>query len=956
MDRTDLGSWGDGLPPDELAGALAAALILSARPRPHSWHQESVGINARELLDLVQNAGTPSGAVSALLDLDLVSRWPPARVLLQAWNTMLDDLDYAHFPIRLQIEGWQRHDPGWVLHLLRETSGSTNVCSAYLAQPREGGGRRWHMPLRVGFLPDARSQDLRERLGSADYDWLTELVTLRPGVESCDLLLLPHALQGAMAALKALPFRPGAAVVLVLEQGYVPVEDALPPAKDLQTVTECGALGWLDIVSDDLVGWFSDLVRELSHDHPLDLALFAAAEYRDTLHPTLLADPSAVASTRLSATATSIVDQLVGRASAAKRPVPIPWRLADMLRTEEDGLTENGELVPERVVDFRDRVFEALDARAFAFNAESGDATDFLELNYAVRELAGPPPVETRQAQVRVQQLEGPDGPVVETRGLVVGQAYGFDVRVALPDPTWMGAPEAFPDEDIDFSRGPVELTVVFSEPGLCEKPLVDRILLPPDGSGSGGTSTECRFVVSPPQGLTAFRARVAFVYRNRVLQTVLVTGSVVDRMADLDQAMEGIDVSVEAIVNPSFADLDDRRRFDAAVVLNHTASGERLAMAMADGKASWVATERFRPTVQRIRDRLTAMSHDVSADRTLYASLDADETNRLLVELAIDGSDLYRGLIEDWGLEHLRDAKRIQIVATDFDRFFPLEFFYDREVPEDDARLCITDPQALAQALREGTCPEACPSDMSKVVCPLGFWCLRSVIERHTFNPREVPRGQGDYALIPEGPLGNAPPLQPLKSAVFGASRRVDKVKQGLRDSVMAALVSHVTEAGRAETWTAWKAQVKAVSPSLLLIMPHTVEQQQRRAMEIGKQARLIGSRIRKDHVRPDEDQPPPIVFLLGCGTGVDNVDFDTFIAGFRRAKAALVVTTLATVLGRHVAPIALAFLEELSGLDQPEPFGETALAVRQRLFAEGLVTVLTLAVYGDADWLVAA
>ena len=268
MDRTDLGSWGDGLPPDELAGALAAALILSARPRPHSWHQESVGINARELLDLVQNAGTPSGAVSALLDLDLVSRWPPARVLLQAWNTMQDDLDYAHFPIRLQIEGWQRHDPGWVLHLLRETSGSTNVCSAYLAQPREGGGRRWHMPLRVGFLPDAGSQDLRERLGSADYDWLTELVTLRPGVESCDLLLLPHALQGAMAALKALPFRPGTAVVLVLEQGYVPVEDALPPAKDLQTITECGALGWLDIPYDDLVGWFSDLVRELSHDHP----------------------------------------------------------------------------------------------------------------------------------------------------------------------------------------------------------------------------------------------------------------------------------------------------------------------------------------------------------------------------------------------------------------------------------------------------------------------------------------------------------------------------------------------------------------------------------------------------------------------------------------------------------------------------------------------------------------
>jgi len=554
---------------------------------------------------------------------------------------------------------------------------------------------------------------------------------------------------------------------------------------------------------------------------------------------------------------------------------------------------------------------------------------------------------------VRVQDLDGPGGPHPETRALVAGREYGFDVRVAPPDPKWLGAPKPFPDRTIDFSRGPVELTVVFSEPGLCPEPLVDTILLPPDGAG-----TECRFVARVPPELTGFQARIAFVYRNRVLQTLLVTGSIVSRSEELlEIAGDGIRITIETVIGPGFDHIADRRRFDAALILNHTSHGDRLAMAMTDDRASWVATEKHHETVQLIRNILTRMSLDIQSDRTLYASLDAPETNALLLDLAINGAELYQGLIEDWGLHHLKSAKRIQIVATDFDRFFPLEFFYDREVPDDDAQLCLHDPQLLAKVLGDGKCDQACPSNMRKVICPLGFWCLRCVIERHIFDRTQVPRGLGDYALIPEGPLGDTPPLRPLQSALFGASRRVDNAVAGQRDAIMGALQSLVaTQAGRAETWTEWEQRVKEFAPSLLLLIPHTVEQRLKKAMEIGQQARLIGARIRKDHVRADDTGPPPVVFLLGCETGVDDVNFDSFVAGFRRARAALVVTTLSTVLGRHAAPIALAFLDELSKLSQPEPFGETALAVRQRLFADGMIAVLTLAVYGDADWLVTA
>jgi len=558
---------------------------------------------------------------------------------------------------------------------------------------------------------------------------------------------------------------------------------------------------------------------------------------------------------------------------------------------------------------------------------------------------------DERRVLVQVLDTSRPAEQQVEKQALRVGQKYAFDVCIAAPTAEWLAAAERFPTEEIDFSRGPVTLRAVFTEPRLSPEPQVRKLVLPREGP-----SSVCHFRVRTPKQAGSFRARIAIVYRNRVLQTVLVTGSVLSAEQPL-LGDETIKVRLEAVVGPGFGELESRRHFHAALVLNHDGAGVPTATGIADGKARWIHTERFQVPIDLIKAKLTEMADAIKRDATLFTKIESDETVHLLLYLALQGSVLYQGLVKDWGLK-LPESGRIQIAAMDFDRFLPVEFFYDRPPPARDAKLC----RHPLEAWREGReCETACPEPKSSVICPLGFWCLRHVIERHTFDSSKDEGQVGDYQLIPESPVVGRQRLNPLRSAVFAASKRVDAKGQPLRDAVMKTLSDLIgPQVGRAETWDEWKQKVSEIKPSLLMLLPHTLlDDMDMATMEIGDGAQIEALTINEDtateYVRPSESLPPPIVFLLGCDTGAKDLSFDNFVAPFRRAKAALVVTTLSTVLGRHAAPMAQAFVQALSqmGAQDSLPFGEVTLAVRRKLLAGDMPAALTLAVYGDADWI---
>jgi hypothetical protein len=140
-------------------------------------------------------------------------------------------------------------------------------------------------------------------------------------------------------------------------------------------------------------------------------------------------------------------------------------------------------------------------------------------------------------------------------------------------------------------------------------------------------------------------------------------------------------------------------------------------------------------------------------------------------------------------------------------------------------------------------------------------------------------------------------------------------------------------------------------------MLLPHTVfsDRLDTFGLEIGVNARRWSAQIDESFIPPDDR--PVIVALLGCETArAGAVSYEAFPSLLRRAGAEIVIATLTEVLGRHAAPLAGRLAQELYTYCATEPHGvgEVMLRLRRKLLAEGLLMVLTLAVFGDADWLV--
>lgn len=112
----------------------------------------------------------------------------------------------------------------------------------------------------------------------------------------------------------------------------------------------------------------------------------------------------------------------------------------------------------------------------------------------------------------------------------------------------------------------------------------------------------------------------------------------------------------------------------------------------------------------------------------------------------------------------------------------------------------------------------------------------------------------------------------------------------------------------------------------------------------------------IDESYVRPDGDRPPPIAILLGCDT--TNVAYgDAYarhIAVFRRANAAIVLGTVATVLGSDAAKMAARLVTHLAQTARSKPgrFGEVLRQAKREAVADSLMIGLCLVAFGDADW----
>lgn len=556
-------------------------------------------------------------------------------------------------------------------------------------------------------------------------------------------------------------------------------------------------------------------------------------------------------------------------------------------------------------------------------------------------------PVVEQAAAARWLQarITASDRPAVPLDRFRAGTTHSIAVHIGPRTEGNLVAEIPFPSDRLP-SSGPQPLTVVLTEPHLLERPLVGKVVLP-----MVGTSTIAQFRLVTRPGTATVDARIIVLSGNRVLQTARLPNAV-DGPDDAPTEPTALADAArpETFVAPATSHLGERRTFDAAFVVNSGEDGTARATTVAGDTAAVVQLDDA--TLTGALTKITKRLAEIVQTPEDFESLDAPGTIELLIFLAFHGSLMRQALVKDARdlAALLGQSRYLQVVSAKPDAFFPFELAYDFTAPDEEATLCPAARAALASEDLEAGCPG---KHTAATVCPFGFWALTRVIERHTFQPADEVTGE----FMLRGRPSRDRDRIPLGPAVFAASDRVDGFAAGSIDTIVTALRNATASHVRVSTWEEWSAAVAANRPALLVLLPHTVFSDvfESFGLEIGQKARRWSAQIDAAFV-PSEDRPV-IVALLGCETArAGEVGYERFPGLLRRCGAEVVIATLTEVLGRHAAPVAARLVEELYSYCAAEPhgFGEVMVRLRRRLLAEGLIMVLTLAAFGDADWLI--
>lgn len=993
MNRRDFGRWGLELTPPDFASAVAALGVFQSTIKrwPSSLTVETIrksltkaAARSKRLLGWRLSVVPPG-------ELDRPKTRHTASLFAQAWKEFAKShKDMLRFELDLE----KVEDYFWIAGQLLTPAVKTLTPAELQArhrtarmalyvrvdEPRTDVG--WSWPLRVGFLQGEESGQLRQQLekvlNTSGLKTLVDFVTLKSEGDECDLLLLPHGLRGALSEVLKAASRPRADCVLVLGGSKDLSERMTALVHAVRTQARTSGVGLLFIAEERRGEWLKGLIAELSHNNPLDVALFNVNRDLNFPTPLLAASRRLIDLTLVSRTAARLGQTLkrrvaeapLARPSLLGPPPALPESPRKGTGAASEGFgggdwgppTKGAKGKPGPPI-FRKGVKKngggglsfATKRRAIAvaddlkrvdnWLQESGGATTVAKHSRDAQSLIKkiPRKAEDRRIQAQVFDLAARKQ---QRDSLKPSSSYAVDVRIGPPAAKWESAGKAFPVEKLPPSQTGHDLTIVFTELNVSRDPQVGKLFLPPVGP-----TEPCRFYFQTPESLEPVRARITVLHRNRVIQTAILDAPV----ATSGQSEKGrIKIEIEARVLPEINDLRRRQNFDAALVLNHTSDGQPGGTVVSDDKAATFSFDdaSLNATIQTLNGELTNLADDPDS---YPKDIAAAPTTKLLVKLAIHGRQLYNNLFvyrpeNDFLLA--KDKKKIQIISTRLESNLPLEFLYDYKAPNENAKLC---PYAK-KSLPTGQCDKACggPKNKQTVVCPLGFWGLNRVIERHAYDGKRNLQG-GTYQLK-AAPSSQRQPLQVLDTALFAASEEVDRARKGTIKRVETVLKQKAKHADYVVSWKEWVKKVKANSPSLLLLLSHTeVDQQESNmpALEISKLPRLRVVDIGEEHVRKPRTNTRPLVMLVGCKTNAPDNLLHSFVPAFG-TYAAIVLSTGATVLALQAAQVATELVRALSNLPQKgeSTFGDVMLEVRRKLLAKGLPMVLCLSAYGDADW----
>jgi hypothetical protein len=824
---------------------------------------------------------------------------------------------------------------------------------------------RFRWPLRVGFLPGPNAEAEANRLMSRD-SWggnVYEAFVLSRRRIECDFLMCVEDAQEAPALLELAVRELGALsadLIAVFGYGYATGGKDLAKTIPIRASANAGGVAYFTS-GEDPVESIRSLCIELSHNKPIDVALAHSSRSEALLIASHKLLEASVLGSKVTTLATALEsrgqadivldpDKFGRWATAAAPPsggappdeapppkgAPPPKEAPPPRRRSARPAPVHAK-PPQPAGPTRAAVSDYLrrSAGEFEWHEESNEASDLGRAMRALAEedakLSGP-----RYLQAAFATHKSPEVPLAG--GLKPLADYLVNVFVGQEREGYSRAGVAFPDLPPPDDGRAHELDVVFWEPELCKQPVVKKLELPPLGS-----SGICRFELRTRKNTKSIHARITILHRNRVLQTGTLTARVGPRA--------NVKFELDAIPRRILSGLDERTNFSMALVLND-AKGSGAVHLTAKGKSQTFSVDAT--AVSELVDTVGSAISDIKKDPKSFAGIRAAGSEELLLMLAAKGRALreYMERYNEEGVE-LVTPEYVQLVSTKPGKVFPLEFIYDWTAPEMDAKLC---PHAEA-ALASGDCLQTCarhadPANMSKTVCPFGFWGLRCVIERKLHDNKKS-AGKTATPGSAEPVSGSRTVLRPLTSVLVAATPKADNIVPTSVSDMLARIRAIDSGAERVMEWAKWPGEVARVKPSTLALVVHQAKGRGGTPqLEIGPPPMLSSDFLVEKFVTAPGSTTPPIVLLIGCETGRAKVSYENFALRFQWRGAALVVSTIAEVVGRQAAPMAAEILEAIQLVKEPTSFAVVMRDVRRKLLAEGTPMVLGLVADGDADW----
>ena len=588
-----------------------------------------------------------------------------------------------------------------------------------------------------------------------------------------------------------------------------------------------------------------------------------------------------------------------------------------------------------------------LDLGGLVFHRDSEGATVLADVAESVNGATMPAPLIARRAERFLQQqsfvLPGGDSSpavprAVAIHGFLAGKPAEVGLRIGPQEESWQGLPDAFDGSDLFRDRDAASLTVWLTEPDQLAAPVSAKLELPRDGASAPCT---LRFT---PRRIGRFEGRVTVLHHGRVLQTALLTADVIEEK-DLSSTAGPPRLERITPVRHNLGEVRDRRYFDLAIVENHTLAGAPRTVALSPDRA-WIAdASALIVHLGKISKLLTKVAQS-AAD--YVDGIEGEAGKQVLIDLARSGSSLHALLMGEQlnrpeNNAFMAGKEYIQIVSMRSETL-PLEFAYDFPTPRKGAALC----EHWRDAVGAGKCDASCGGGTVERVCPMGFWGLSKVIERHQLSYEH--RVGGKQYFLQSEPTRQSDAIMVGGPVVFSGSSRI---KADALDKVRAALVAAPgVEAVLVQTWEQWATEVAARNPGLILSMPHTDGSDLDVSLEISAQT-IESIDLTDNHVCPRPAGRPPIVVLLGCDVAAHSEVFSQHVAVFNHKGAAVVLATVATVASSHAAEVAaLLATELLKERDHPFRLGEAIRAVKRQSLLNNLIMPLCVVAYGDADW----